>query len=46
MKNSLFIVGNRGSGKTTIGRNVSDKLNLGFLDMDDLITEKIKETFK
>ncbi len=39
------MIGNRGSGKTTIGKNVSVKMNFGFLDLDDLITRKIKESF-
>jgi len=34
----LFIIGNRGSGKTTIGKNVASRMNLGFLDLDDIIT--------
>ncbi len=32
-----FIIGFKNSGKTTFGRELADKLNLGFLDLDEFI---------
>ena len=32
-----FIIGFKNSGKTTFGRELADKLNLGFLDLDEYI---------
>lgn len=46
LKNSLFLIGNRGSGKTTIGSNLVNKMKLSYLDLDHLITEEINESFK
>ena len=37
---SLLLIGMPGSGKTTIGKYVADKVNAGFTDTDDLIRAK------
>jgi len=46
----LFLVGLPGSGKTTIGKDLSLILNIPFLDTDDIICERentsIEEIFK
>lgn len=36
----IFLIGYMGSGKTTIGRQVAEQLNMSFADMDDLIERK------
>src|SRR5262245_50921173 len=47
---SVVLVGYRGSGKTTVGRKLADRLWLKFVDTDDLITSRagksIKEIFE
>ena len=49
-KKNLVFLGMMGSGKSSIGRLVSRKINLKFVDIDDLIEERegmsISETFK
>lgn len=42
MKN-LILVGFRGVGKSTIGREIAEKLKYKFLDLDEVITEKLEE---
>lgn len=37
----IFFIGFMGTGKTTIGKLVSDKLNLDFIDTDSLIEERL-----
>ena len=37
MTNKLFLVGYMGSGKTTVGRQLADRLNYNFLDTDDML---------
>ena len=37
MSNSIILIGPPGSGKSTIGRAISRKLNVPFTDTDDLI---------
>ena len=37
MSNSIILIGPPGSGKSTIGRAISRKLNMPFTDTDDLI---------
>lgn len=37
---SLFLIGPMGAGKTTIGRSLSERLNLSFYDSDRVITER------
>ena len=38
--NRIFLIGYMGSGKTTIGKLLADKLGYGFVDMDTHIEEK------
>lgn len=52
MKNHLFFIGYMGSGKTSVARALSEKLDLPLLDMDEAISKrfdmpinKIFETF-
>ncbi len=40
----IFIVGFMGSGKTTLGRVLAEKLNLTFIDLDHFIEEKHKHS--
>ena len=37
---SVFLIGYRGSGKTTIGRRLADRLWQTFVDTDELIVRK------
>lgn len=50
MENSITLIGLPGSGKTTIGRLLAEKLNYKFIDMDLYIEENqgktISEIFK
>ena len=39
---SLVLIGMMGSGKTTIGRQISKKLNIKFVDTDHEIEKKKK----
>jgi len=41
-KKNLILIGMMGSGKSTIGRLLAQKLNLKFLDIDFLIEKKNK----
>ena len=41
-KKNLILIGMMGSGKSTIGRLLAQKLNLSFLDIDFLIEKKVK----
>jgi shikimate kinase len=47
---SIFLIGYRGSGKTTIGRKLADRLWQTFVDTDELIVRKagksIREIFE
>lgn len=36
----IYLIGYMGSGKTTIGKNVAEKLNWKFVDMDEIIEKK------
>ena len=44
MKNKIVIIGMPGSGKTTLGRMLSEELNIKFVDMDEYIVEKTGKT--
>ncbi|WDV47952.1 shikimate kinase [Clostridiaceae bacterium M8S5] len=50
MKQNIILIGFMGSGKTTNGRRLAKKLNMKFIDTDDLIEENnnitITEIFK
>lgn len=37
----LYIVGSVGSGKTTLGKSLAEKLDLSFYEMDNLIFERL-----
>lgn len=39
---SIVLIGDRGSGKTTMGRHLAEKFGIGFIDLDDKITEEIQ----
>jgi len=43
---SIFLMGYRGSGKTTIGRKLADRLWQTFVDTDDLIVRKAGKSIK
>ena len=40
MKNNIVLIGMSGAGKTTVGKALSYKLKMAFLDMDDFIEKK------
>ncbi len=40
--NLIVLVGLMGSGKTTVGRELAKKLNLGFADSDELVEKRVK----
>ena len=44
MKNKIVIIGMPGSGKTTIGKLLSEELRLKFIDMDEYIQETTSKT--
>ncbi|MGN0143994.1 MAG: shikimate kinase [Clostridium sp.] len=44
MKSKIVIIGMPGSGKTTIGKILGEKLNLKFYDMDEYIQETRSKT--
>lgn len=43
-KLNISIIGFMATGKTTIGKELSERLNLEFIDIDKLIEEKMKTT--
>jgi len=43
---SLFLIGMRASGKTTLGKIASSRLNLQFHDLDDLVEKRSGSTIK
>ena len=42
MRNKIYLIGSMGSGKTTIGKMLSSKLHLPFIDIDKKIEQKEK----
>ena len=46
MKNNLTLTGMMGVGKSTIGKAVSKRLSMEFIDIDKLIENKIKLTIQ
>ena len=43
MKKNLVLTGMMGVGKSTIGKSLSDRLNMKFLDIDTIIENKPSE---
>ncbi|MEM6766024.1 MAG: shikimate kinase [Bacteroidota bacterium] len=43
-KGLIFLVGFMGAGKTTLGKQLAKKLQIPFIDMDDLVEQEIGET--
>jgi shikimate kinase len=43
---SIVLIGYRGSGKTTIGRRLAERLARGFVDVDDLIVRKAGKSIR
>ncbi len=43
---SIVLIGMPGAGKSTIGKLLSDKLNLAFVDTDRLIEHEIKQSIQ
>ncbi|WP_033564014.1 shikimate kinase [Sphingobacterium sp. SYP-B4668] len=41
MAKPIFLIGYMGSGKTTIGRKLANKMNLPFIDLDEEIVKQI-----
>lgn len=41
MDKPIFLIGFMGSGKTTLGKKLADHLNLKFIDLDQMIVERI-----
>ncbi|WP_185156201.1 shikimate kinase [Fulvivirga kasyanovii] len=46
MRNKIFLVGMPGSGKSTIGRQLADRLKMPFIDLDQKIEEQAQCTIK
>ncbi len=42
--NKIFLIGPRGVGKSSLGKLLSRRLSLGFIDTDDLIEKRYKTT--
>lgn len=41
---SIILIGFMAAGKSTVGKRLAQKLNLPFVDLDDLIVEELGET--
>ena len=46
LKRNIVLTGMMGSGKTTIGRLLSKKLKMNFIDMDEYIENRNGSTIK
>ena len=46
MTKNIVLIGLMGSGKTTIGKKVAEKLNMKFVDTDELIVQKAQKSIK
>ena len=44
MNKNIFLTGFMGSGKSKIGRLIAKKLNINFIDTDDVIESRYKKT--
>lgn len=42
----IFIIGLPGSGKSTLGKKLAKRLNLSFLDLDEIIEQKIHQPIR
>jgi shikimate kinase len=42
----IFLIGYRGSGKTTVGRLLADRLGWAFIDADALLEERHRQTIR
>ena len=42
----LFLIGYRGSGKTTVGRILADRLRWAFVDADSVLEERHRRTIR
>jgi len=40
----IFLIGYMGSGKSTIGRNLSEMINLNFIDLDEIVEAELGMT--
>lgn len=43
---TLFLIGARGSGKTTVGRALAEKLGWELIDLDDLIVRRARKSVR
>jgi shikimate kinase len=43
MKDNIILIGLPGSGKTTLGRQAAEALNMQFYDTDTIVTDRINE---
>lgn len=43
---NIVLIGFRGTGKTSVGKGLAEKLGLGFIDADDIIEERSGTTIK
>jgi len=46
MTKNIVLIGLMGSGKTTIGKHISEKTGMHFVDTDELIVQKAKKPIK
>ncbi|HRG18146.1 MAG TPA: shikimate kinase [Flavobacterium lutivivi] len=46
MENKIILTGYMGSGKTTVGKLLSNKLGFNYIDLDDFIESKEKKSIK
>lgn len=46
MTKNIVLIGLMGSGKTTIGKKVAEKLSMKFVDTDELIVKKAQKSIK
>ena len=44
MDSTIYLIGPRGAGKTTVGKALSLTLNYRFIDTDDWVTQKYQQT--
>lgn len=42
--NNIYLIGMPGCGKSTIGRNISSKMNMNFVDLDEYIVKTVGES--